>query len=201
MSRSSVRRALTLLAATPVAAAALLGTGPAASAVTNPPVSCDPAVSTKLLEGTVNGGFRYLYVEQRTDRTLVCAGNYPTNVVVEIKPAVGVTVPTVTRVDGLGSCATELLDLTAPAVIEVSYGVTTAPTLCIGLNDEWTTLGLTGASVNTLPDVNVYRSGNPSFVTAFCATEYFFYVQSGQVQYSPQYYAYYNCRDNYDQLL
>jgi hypothetical protein len=193
----SVRRALTMATALPVAACALLAGAPAASATHLLPVSCDLAQSTQLLDGEVLGEYHYVWVQQvSSSETLVCIGAYPTNFVVQIKSGVSLTPPGVTNTGGAGSCATELFDLNAPVQIQMSVGATTAPTLCIGLDDETTTLGLTGVSVNTLPDVNIWRDANPSYAYAFCPVDYALWVAD-----SSNYWGYYYCRTQADQIL
>lgn len=193
---SSVRRALTLAAAVPVTAAAMLAGAPAASANHELPFTCDPAQSLQLFDGEVLGQRYYLWVQQvSADETRICAGEYPADFVVRIKSGISFDPGGPIVDEGVGSCAVEVLDITAPVDIEVSYDVTATPTLCLGLNGETMTLGLTVLSLGELPNVGVWRSANPAFPEVFCVDWYVAY------QLGTNEYGYLNCRTSARRLV
>lgn len=163
----SVRRALALASSVPLLAGALVAAAPAAHASHVAMPACG-AGSTVLADFEVLGDFRTRVAtyDAAPDRKHLCLQLlYWDQFTVVLDTEVGVTPPTVTQTAGTGSCAQRVLDVYQPVQLSVSVGVNTSgtPSLCLGKDGVTTTISVTGPSVQSLPDVEVWSAGDSYF--------------------------------------
>lgn len=161
----TIRRALAVLAATPVAAASLLVTGPAAHAATMP-LCTDPAKVLTEFDAFGLGHTRIAYATPSSTETDVCFQT-DTNLTVTLafKSNVSLAIPNVTTTPGTGGCATTLLNMTSPASVwlNVDENVNTR-SVCIGKDGTTTTISVTTLpGVNQIPDLDVWFPANSYF--------------------------------------
>lgn len=184
----SLRRALTTLAAMPLVAGALLSAAPAATATHDVMPACDPNASTRLFTGTVLGWAEYLWIHPvSANETRICFGEYPDRLAMVLNTGVSITTPAVVQTPGFGNCASEVFDIQDPVDVQFSYGFTTAPTFCWGVNEATTTITVTGVAINSIPSVQVWRAPYGWLAFAHCSPYYASYLAGGS------YYTWDNC--------
>lgn len=194
MSRKSLRRALTLAAATPLAAGALLTGAPAASATHQTIPACDPALSTRVFTGEILGQPSYVWIQPiNASETRICIGSTPDRLVIGLDSGVYVTPVSVVRTQGVGNCGTEVFDIDDPGRAQLSFNFSTAPAICWGVDDVTTTITLKGPSVDRIPSIAVWRGGGGWVDLAMCADYYALWAADGLSYDSYSYQAYESC--------
>lgn len=169
--RKSLKRAATLVAGAPLVAAGLVVSAPAAHAAP----TCPFGTEVTEFDFIVGGHYRVAAAAVSPTEYNVCIQLIQTaTAVVVLKTGVAITPPNVTTTPGTGACATKIIDMTAPTELELSVGTsTTGPSICLGKDGTTTTLSFSAASVNTLPDVDVWLPANSYLlVWGYCAPQY-----------------------------
>ena len=170
--RKSLQRALTLVAAAPVAAASLVAAAPAASAA----IPVCPA-GTAVTEFDLLGSDHYrvaVHTPSSTQTVLCLQAATTLQAVIVVKSGVGLTPPSVTQTPGSGSCVTRIIDMTSPVALALSVGLNTAgPAICFGKDGTTTTVSLNAGSVTTLPDVEVWLPAGSDSLYYWCYSNYY----------------------------
>ena len=171
--RKSVKRALALVSAVPMLAG-VVATAPAAHAALP---GC-PVGSTVLAEFDLLGGYHTriaTYDATATQKNLCIQLLQYEQMAIVLKTGVSITQPQVVQTPGTGRCAQPVIDMTSPVPLALSLGYSTSgtPSLCFGKDGVTTTISVTGASIQSLPAVEVW-SGAHSILTRYgiCAVEY-----------------------------
>jgi hypothetical protein len=204
--RRTYQRVLAIAATVPVVL--LSGADVAAHAAVTMP-TCNEAASTRLLTTSAPVPL-FLWVQQVSPtETRVCFGTDVPELTVVLTGAAGVGVPSVSTTPGT-ACAAPIVKISDPVAFEFAYAATPVPTLCFAVDGEALTLSFTGASVQALPDVQVYRGANGAIATADCAPHEVAYVFEDTtgiriIDYSPSpygpYYFWQECLNNPRRLI
>lgn len=188
--RKSIKRALALAGALPVAAASLVVGVTAAQAAPSCPFGSEVAE----FDVIAGGHWRVAAAPVSPTEYNVCIQSLTTvTAVVVLKTGVAVTPPSVTSAPGVGDCATRIINMTAPVTLSLSVGAsTTGPAVCLGKDGTTTTLSFNAASVQAVPDVDVWLPANSYLLTwGYCAPEYAAYTQNpSNANYWNWYYCY-----------
>lgn len=180
MLRKSLRRAVTMVAVTPVVAGMLLAGAPAAMATHEVLPACDPVSSTRLYTGEVGGIGGYVWLQSiSSDASRICIGLEPDDLVIDLDTGLSFSLPSVASTPGTGNCGTEVADIDDPAAFQLSFNWTLTPSICIGMDDKTSTLRLNGVSVTNTPNVTVWRGGGGWVDLAMCAIPYANYLSGG----------------------
>jgi len=206
MSRTSLRRALTLATVAPVLAAGLLAAAPAASATHTlpPPPSCAPG--TELLDFSVSGSPTTLAAQSvSSTQTNVCLRSLGlADLVVVVNSTVGLGEPSVEPGGGAFTCTvTPLFVIREPIDLTISFDVAgSTGTLCIEINGTATTLNVAALpSITTIPSFEIWRNGGTLLDTVVCWNYYLDWQLAGGAYYTSEYYEYIDCYEDTQRVL
>jgi hypothetical protein len=185
--RTIFQRVLTLAAAAPLAATALVVAAPAASAAA--PI-CPAGTAVTEFDLLGSGHYRVAVYAPSSTQTILCLevqSSY--EAVLVLKTGAGVNPPNVTETEGIGTCATRIIDMTAPISLSLSVGAsTTGPAVCFGKDGTTTTVSFNAGGVTGIPDVEVWFPDNTTLQEEYCYSRFYvLYIATESSSYLNQY--------------